>query len=99
MASSTLGLINQDIQLVLEIGGVLIPLIKGAITDIKKIFTPQGTVEYTVVIATDQAELAEVATVSIADLVAINAQLKALGKPTLDVPAAPAPIPPTTPAA
>jgi hypothetical protein len=89
MAAATLALINSEISLGLQVGSVLIPIIKGAIADIKQELTPQGTVTYTVVIATDQAELADVASISIADLIAINAELKAQGAKPLDVPPAP----------
>jgi hypothetical protein len=85
---STLDVINSEVSLGLQLGGLLIPIIKGAITDIKKVISPQGVVEYTVVISTDQAELAEVATVSISDLIAINAELKAQGAKELVVPPA-----------
>lgn len=94
MATGPLVLINQEIALGLQIGNTLIPIIKGAVTAIKKILTPQGVVEYTVVITTDQGELLDVATVSIADLIAINTELKAQGATALPVPAPPAtPVP------
>lgn len=96
MATGALALINGEVSLGLQVGSVLIPLIKGVISDIKSIASPQGTVTYTVVIATDEAELASVAQVSIADLVAINAELKAQGAKPLDVTASPTPTPSPT---
>jgi len=98
MATGTLALVNGEIALGLQVGSIIIPLIKGVITDIKSIVSPQGTVSYTVVISTDEAELTGIAQVSIADLVAINAELKAQGAAQLQVPAAPtAPSAPATP--
>jgi len=98
MASSTplsgLAEANSIATLALEVAGVSIPLIKGAITAIKQSISG-GTVTYEVVLQTDQASLDNTVNVSIADLVAINAELTRLGKPTLDVPAAPA-APPAT---
>lgn len=85
---SALGQANGYVALGLQVGSLVIPLIKGLVTDIKSIMTPQGTVEYTVVISTDQAELLGVAQQSIADLIAINAELKAQGAAQLDVPKA-----------
>jgi hypothetical protein len=86
MAAGALALVNADVSLGLQLAGVVVPLIKGAITDIKSIMTPQGTVEYTVVITSDQKELSAIAQVSLADLVAINAQLKAQKAALLDIP-------------
>jgi hypothetical protein len=87
MASASLALINTEIALGLQVGSIVIPLIKGVIADIKSIMTPQGIVEYTVVITTDKAELTTIAQVSIADLLAINAELKAQNAKLLTVPA------------
>jgi hypothetical protein len=81
--AATLALVGGAVSLALEVGSVVVPLIKGVIAKITAINTPQGTVEYTVVIATDQAELANVAQLSLADLVAISAELKAQGAPPL----------------
>lgn len=103
-AAGILALVNGDVSLGLQLGSVLIPLIKGVVGDIKSITTPQGTVEYTVVIKTDQAELASVAQIAIADLMAINNELKGQGAATLTVPSElstpvkePMPAPPSQP--
>jgi hypothetical protein len=87
--AATLALVNGAVSLGLEVGSLVIPLIKGVITKIEAITSPQGTVSYTVVIATDQAELAGIAQVSIADLIAINAELKGQNAPQLVVPGNP----------
>jgi hypothetical protein len=84
-----LGQANGYVALGLQVGAVVIPLIKGLLTDIKSITTPQGSVEYTVVISADQAELLSIAQQSVADLVAINAELVAQGAKPLDVPPTP----------
>lgn len=89
MALGALALINGDVALGLQIGNVLVPVIKGVVSDIKSIMSPQGTVTYTVVISTDQAELSSIANIAISDLMAINEQLKGQGQATLDVPADP----------
>ena len=99
-ALGTLALIDSGVTLALQIGSVLVPLIKGAISSIKQDLSPQGTVVYTVVISTDQAELVDTATVSITDLVAINKELQAQNVIPLVVPtppAAPTQGPPPTP--
>lgn len=88
-AAGILALVNGDVSLGLQLGSVLIPLIKGVVGDIKAITTPQGTVEYTVVIKTDQAELSSIASIAISDLMAINEQLKSQGQQQLDVPVDP----------
>lgn len=90
MAAGALALINSEVSLGLQVGSVLVPLIKGVIADIKKVTSPEGTVSYQVVIQTDQAELASVAQLSIADLIAINNELKGQG-------VAPLSVPPSTP--
>ena len=95
--AASVALINSEISLGLQVGSVLIPIIKGAITSIKQELSPQGAVTYTVVIATDSAELADVAQVSLADLIAINAELKAQGAKTLDVPPSTPPAPSAAP--
>jgi len=73
------------------IAGVALPLVKGLITDIKKITSPQGVVTYQVVISTDEAEIAGVVALADVDLAAINEYLVSAGLPPLVVPPAPAP--------
>jgi hypothetical protein len=85
-AAGLLTLINGDVSLMLQIGSVAVPIIKGLVGDIRAITNPQGVVEYTVVIKSDKAELAAIAQVAIADLMEINRQLKGEGAATLDVP-------------
>ena len=99
MATGTLALVNTEIALGLQVGSIVVPIIKGIIADIKGIITPQGTVEYTVVISTDQKELSGVVQMSVDDLVAINAELKAQGAAQLAMPPTPAdPTPTAAPA-
>lgn len=86
--AGTVALINSAVSLALEVGSTLIPVIKGAITSIKSDLTPQGTVQYTVVITADQAELTDTVNISIADLVAINKELAAQNAPQQPVPPA-----------
>jgi hypothetical protein len=85
------------ISLGLEAAGVVVPLIKGLISEIRSIVGPGGTVSYQVLITTDQAELLAIDKLSTDDLTAINLELVRLGKPPVVIPApAPAPaVPPT----
>ena len=89
MATAALPLIEGIVTLGIQLGSELVPVIKGAITSIKQDLSKQGTVVYTVVITADQAELLAVQQQSIADLVALNAELVKQNAPALTVPAAP----------
>jgi len=72
---------NGYVTLALEAAGVLVPIVKGVITEIKKLVDPTGTVTYQLLIQTDQAALTTVLTLSEADLAAINAELAKMGLP------------------
>ena len=84
---------NQIITLGLEIGGVVVPLAKGLIQEIKQIGGGAQSVSYQVLIQTDSAELEAIAQLATDDLAAINAELAKLGKPAIPAldPTAPGP--------
>ncbi len=84
-----LGTANAIATLALEVGGILIPIIKGAVTKIEQIGSGASSVDYQVLITSDGKELDGVATVAISDLQAINAELVRLQQAALPVPAAP----------
>ena len=102
-ASSTLSKIltgltetNSIVSLGITVAGVVIPLVKGLVADIKKINTPQGTVAYQIVIAADATEIDGDKTMEVADIAAVNAYLASIGAPLVPVPA---PDPSAPPAA
>jgi hypothetical protein len=72
---------NQIITLGLEVAGQLVPLVKGAITEIKKSSTGAKTETYQVVITADAAELDAITKLAADDLTALNAELARLGVP------------------
>jgi hypothetical protein len=74
------------VSLGVEIAEEVVPLVKGVVTSIKAIDSPQGTVSYQVVISTDATELDGVETMSEADLAAWNQYLVAHGAAPLTVP-------------
>lgn len=78
---------NEYISLGLEVAGTVVPLVKGAITEIKQIATGKDTVSYQVLLQVDGAELDAVDKFASDDLLAINAELAARGVP--EVPATP----------
>ena len=86
---STLTGINGGITLAIEVAGQLVPLVKGAIMEIRQIATGGETVTFEVLVQTDQAELAKIIQLSQDDLATWNAELVRQG-------AAPLPIPPVT---
>lgn len=78
---------NEYVALGLQVGEVVVPLIKGAIKEIRSIGEKTETVTYEVVIQVDAAELDAVDALAIGDLEAINLELKVRGVP--EVPIAP----------
>ena len=78
---------NEYVSLGLEVAGTVVPLVKGAITEIRRISTPTDTVSYQVLLQVDGAELDAVDKFASDDLLAINAELAARGVP--EVPVAP----------
>lgn len=70
---------NAGITLALEIGGQLVPLAKGLVSEIKKIGIGTDTEEYQLLITADASELDAIAKLSLDDLAAINAELTKLG--------------------
>ena len=85
--------LNGGVQLGVTIGNVVVPLIAGVIKSIKTGESGQ-TVEYTVVIQTEQAVLDSIIAAGASDLAAINAELVRMGLAPL-----PVPTPPSAPAA
>jgi len=86
---STLTGINGGITLAIEVAGQLVPLVKGAIMEIRQIATGSETVTYELLVQTDQAELGKIIQLSTDDLATWNAELVRQG-------AAPLPVPPVT---
>jgi hypothetical protein len=70
-----LGSLNGYASLGLQVGGLVIPLIKGLIKEIKTISAGNVTVTYQVLIETDGAELAGILKLSLDDLASWNAEL------------------------
>lgn len=95
---STLAETNAYVQLGLEVAGIVVPIGKALIQEIKQITTKQDTVAYQVLVQMDETDLQAVVSLDIAEIVAINAELTRLGKPTLPVPAAPVPVAEPAPA-
>lgn len=85
---------NGEIALGIEAAGVVIPLAKGLVQEIKQIATGSESVTYTVLIQMDGAELDAIDKLAEDDLAAINAELVKLGKPP--VPTGEPPTPPIT---
>lgn len=83
---------NEYVALGMNVAGVFVPLVKGAIKAIRAIGAPQDTVAYEVLLQVDGADLDDVAKLAAADLLAINAELAARGVPEVPV----SPAPPTT---
>lgn len=70
---------NEYVSLGLEVAGTVVPLVKGAITEIRSIATGKETVTYQVLLQVDGAELDSVDKLAVDDLTAINAELSARG--------------------
>lgn len=88
-ALSILADTNEYITLGLQVGNLVVPLVKGVIRGIRSIGTGQETVSYEVVVQMDVAELEDVKKLSTDDLAAINEEFTRLGLPTVPVPASP----------
>ena|ERR1700675_2143556 len=74
-ALTALAGINGEVTLALNVAGVLVPLVKGAIAEIRQIATGGATMTFAVLIQTDDAELDAIDKLSNDDLTAINAEL------------------------
>lgn len=83
---------NEYVALGLQVGEVVVPLVKGAVKEIRTIASGADTVSYEVLLQVDAAELDAVDKLATDDLEAINLELKVRGVP--EVPIAP-PTPPT----
>ncbi len=76
--------VNGYIALGLQVGSIVVPLVKGLIVGIRKIGEGTDTEAYEIVVRTDLAELDEVTKLSTDDLAAINAELERLGAPKIE---------------
>ncbi|HXU18956.1 MAG TPA: hypothetical protein VN788_00075 [Verrucomicrobiae bacterium] len=86
---------NTIVTLGVEVAGEIVPLIKGTVKKIEQLSTGENTVTYSVLVQTDVQALADVESLSEADLEAINGELARLGKPPLPGPPARQPNPPS----
>lgn len=95
--SSVLSILSETngyVTLGIEAAGVVIPLIKGLVGEIRKIGGGTPTEQYQILITADLAELDDVAKLATDDLAIINEELARLGKPTVAVPADASPASP-----
>jgi len=86
---------NGIATLALQIGTLVVPIIKGVVTKIEQVSSGASSVDYQVLITSDGAELDGIAKVALADLAAINAELARLKQTQLPSPV-PTPPPATT---
>jgi hypothetical protein len=92
---ATLASGSQALDLVITLGGELIPIGKWLFSEFKATKNAiTGTMTYTAVVTADQAELATMLGEEHVNLGAINAELVRIGKPPLAVPVDPS-APPT----
>jgi len=77
-ALTALAGMNGEVTLALNAAGVLVPLVKGAISEIRQIATGANSITYAVLIQTDDAELDAIDKLSNDDVTAINAELARL---------------------
>lgn len=82
---STLADANEYVSIGLEVAGVVVPLVKGAITEIKKLGAGTDSETYQVLLQVDAAELDSVDKLAEDDLTAINAELAKRGVPTVPI--------------
>lgn len=82
---SVLASADGVISLGLEVAGVVIPLVKGAIKEIRTLGTSTQNVTYQVVLQVDSSELDAVDKLAVDDLTAINAELTARGIPAVPI--------------
>lgn len=89
---SVLTSVNAELSLGMTIGNTVIPIIVGIVKNIKSAASGP-TVEYTVVLQSENAILDSIITSGAADIATINAELAKFGFPALAVPGATAPTP------
>lgn len=77
-ALTALAGMNGEVTLALNAAGVLVPLVKGAISEIRQIAAGANSITYAVLIQTDDAELDAIDKLSNDDMTAINAELARL---------------------
>jgi hypothetical protein len=87
----TLASANGYVALALQVGGMLVPIGKALVKDIRSIGAAQETVTYEVLLQMDASELATVDQLAIDDLTAINAELAQHGIPPIPIPSTSAP--------
>lgn len=80
---SSLADANGYVNLAVQVAGVVIPLGKWLIHEVKSIASGNVTITYQAVLAADEAELVEIQGIADADIAAINAELNRMGKPPL----------------
>ena len=76
---------NEYVSIGLEVAGVVVPLVKGAITEIKKLGSGKDSETYQVLLQVDAAELDSVDKLAVDDLTAINAELTKRGVPAVPI--------------
>jgi hypothetical protein len=67
--------------------GLIVPFIQGIIKEVQTKTAADGTVEYTIVLATGQEELNKIKAQALGDLTNINDILVAAGQPPIEIPA------------
>lgn len=77
--------ITGDVQLALVVGNTIVPVIKGAVKEVKALLGDQ-TIDYQVVITTGAAELDGVVSEATTTLQQINEERKAAGLDPLPIP-------------
>lgn len=82
----TIGNITGDIALGMNVGGVIVPIVIGAVKEIKAWLNEQGQIEFTVALATGEQEAADGLQSFKNTLATINAELAKDGKPPLPDP-------------
>lgn len=82
------------IALAIQVGGVLVPVVKGLITKIEGIGTKTVTITFADLVTADLAELTAIQQLADADLAAINVELAKLGLPAIVIPPVTPPAPP-----
>ena len=86
MATAFLTNLNGEIQLALLIGDKLVPIIVGAVKDIKSFLNETQEIEYTVVITTGQQNNQSTIDSATTALNEINAERTKAGLPPLPIP-------------
>ena len=83
---NTLNNLTGDISIGLQVGTVVVPIVIGAVKDIKAWLDSQETISFTVALDTGSQDIAAGMQSFKDSLAAINAELKADGKPEIPDP-------------